>query len=209
MPRAARPYHHGDLKNALLQEAARIVETDGVDALSLRELARRLNVSHAAPTSHFADRNALLAELAADGFEELMRRLEEVAQARTPTIRLRDMGRAYVAFARARPGHYRVMFGRGFTKEPPATRLADVGLRAYSVFERAVTAALPPARARSPEKVQQAVFLAWSVTHGAAMLALDSPLGPMMLQADVEHDVIGEWVDKATAVVAAAISESG
>ncbi|WP_394840854.1 TetR/AcrR family transcriptional regulator [Pendulispora brunnea] len=206
MARVARPYHHGDLRNALLAEAAKVVETDGVAALTLRELARRLGVSHAAPTNHFPDKDALLAELAAQGFDELARDLEAGAHGRSPEVRLRELGRAYVRFALRRPGHYRVMFGRGFAKES-RTRLAEAGDRAFSTLQQAVTAAMPPTRARSAQRVREACFLACSVVHGAAMLLLDGPLAPHLSISPDDEAAVSELIDQATASVSTAIRE--
>ncbi|WP_394830195.1 TetR/AcrR family transcriptional regulator [Pendulispora rubella] len=206
MARVARPYHHGDLRNALLAEAAKLVETDGVAALTLRELSRRLGVSHAAPTNHFPDKDALLAGLAAQGFEELAHDLASVAQVRSAELWLRDLGRAYVRFALRRPGHYRVMFGRGFSKES-RTRLADVGERAFSILQQAVQATMPPTRARVAQRVREACFLACSVVHGAAMLLLDGPLAPHLSISMDDEDAVTDLIDQATASVSTAIRE--
>lgn len=172
--KARSRYHHGDLRRAFLDQAAKLVEVEGVGALTLREIARRVGVSHAASTNHFADKAALLEELAADGFEELAADLATASHARSATVSLREIGRAYVRFALRRPGHFRVMFGQ----HAPAvseSRLAIESQRAYAVLERAVVALLPPARARSAARVWEAAFYAWSVVHGAATLMLDSP----------------------------------
>jgi AcrR family transcriptional regulator len=172
MSKAKGRYHHGDLRRAFLDEAATLVEEKGRHALTLREVARRVGVSHAASTNHFADKAALLAELAADGFEELAAELGE-KRGRTPEANLREMGRAYVRFALRRPGHFRVMFGQE-SSSPASGRLATASNQAYDIFERAVVTLMPPARARSSERVWEAAFFAWSVVHGAAMLMLDS-----------------------------------
>ncbi len=207
MARAPSRYHHGDLRAALTEEAAKLVEAEGVDALTLRELARRLGVSHAAPGHHFADRAALLSELAAVGFEELAKDLETgAARGRTPTTQLRDMGRSYLRFALRRPGHYRVMFGREIRACAPSPRFVDAGSRAYGILQRVVTAALPPARARSPERVQEGTFLAWSSVHGAAMLLLD---GPRVLPASNDTALASALVDQLTETIAEAVARGG
>jgi AcrR family transcriptional regulator len=207
-PRAPA-YHHGDLRKALVEEAARLVETDGVDALTLRELARRLGVSHAAPAHHFADKAALLSELAADGYAELAAELEAgAARGRTPETRLREVGRGYLRFALRRPGHYRVMFGRELRTAVPSPKYEGAATRAYETLQSAVTRALPPARARSPERVREAAFLAWSVTHGAAMLLLD---GPQVhdVPSTGDREAVKALVEHVTAAVAAAIAKGG
>ena len=97
-------YHHGDLRPALLRAAAKILEKEGTGAISLRELARRTGVSHTAPYRHFADREALLAALAEEGFALLGGDLEGKAW--------REQAVAYVRFALANPERFRLMFTR-------------------------------------------------------------------------------------------------
>src|SRR5437016_7879863 len=95
-------YHHGNLRTALLRAAGERLEKQGITALSLREAARRVGVSHNAPYRHFADRETLLAALAAQGFDELA-----AAVASGPPAR---MGEAYVSFALEHPQRFRLMF---------------------------------------------------------------------------------------------------
>lgn len=97
-------YHHGDLRPALLAAAAQALEKDGPDGISLRELARRAGVSHTAPYRHFADRQALLAALAEEGFATLAAELDGKPW--------RDQAVAYVRFALAHPARFRLMFAR-------------------------------------------------------------------------------------------------
>jgi AcrR family transcriptional regulator len=97
-------YHHGELRAALLRAAAKILEKEGRDAISLRELARRAGVSHGAPYRHFADRDALLAALAEEGFSLLVEQLEGKAW--------REQAMAYLRFALADPERFRLMFTR-------------------------------------------------------------------------------------------------
>jgi AcrR family transcriptional regulator len=99
-------YHHGDLRAAILTEAARLVAERGADRVSLRELARESGVSHAAPAHHFTDRRGLFTALAAQGFELLAAALAEARP------RFLAAALAYVRFAIEHPGHYRVMFDK-------------------------------------------------------------------------------------------------
>ncbi len=179
--RARKPegrYHHGELRRALLDEAAAVVERDGVAALSLRELARRLGVSHAAPAHHFADKAALLVELARDGFERFAAALETAGgQATDPLDRLRRIGHAYVRFAIDHPGRFRVMFGREVSdvaSVPPS--LTEASDRSYAVVVAALETVLarwPPERRPPADAV---AFTCWTIGHGAAMLWIDGPL---------------------------------
>ena len=102
-----KSYHHGDLEAALIRSAGKILEKEGLDALSLREVARQAGVSHNAPYRHFAEREALLAALAAKGFEMLA----QAQQAAAAKGGLRAMGEAYVLFALEHPQRFRLMFG--------------------------------------------------------------------------------------------------
>ena len=135
----SRPYHHGDLPAALLEAALGLLEDD--QAFSLRAVARRAGVSPTAPYRHYADKEALLAALATDGFAQLAGHLEAAAE-------LTDMAVAYVAFALAHPGLFRLMYGRptadaasARTAEILASRLTDPA----HLVRTTVAAALTPA----------------------------------------------------------------
>src|SRR5271157_6262834 len=109
-------YHHGALKEALLAEAMRDLETEGLEGVSLRRLAESAGVSKTAPYRHFADKRDLLVAIAADGFRLLAEKLESAGS--TPAggsdtlDGIRSLFRAYMAFARARPALYRLMISR-------------------------------------------------------------------------------------------------
>jgi AcrR family transcriptional regulator len=109
---AKRPYHHGDLRNALLDAARAILEEESLAALSLRAVARRAQVSHAAPYRHFPNHEALLVELAVEGFAEL--RAEIATAAAAPgeeSDRIAHLGAAYMRFVARRPALTRLMYG--------------------------------------------------------------------------------------------------
>src|SRR3954463_6026375 len=111
-----RPYHHGNLRRALLDEALATIRAEGVDGLTLREIGARLGVSRTALYRHFADKRALLSAVATEGFrtlrQELVRAWEDGGRRREALV---AMGFAYIRFAVANPSHYRVMFG-GFVE---------------------------------------------------------------------------------------------
>jgi AcrR family transcriptional regulator len=173
---ASRPrrksYHHGDLCNALLETAAQAIREHGVAELRMRELTRRLGVSHGAPANHFKDREELLIALAIQGFERLtalQRQVLEGAHA-TPAAALDAIGVAYVAFARDNPAHFEVMFQRGLLTNPG---LATAAARCFEQLLGAV-AALDPKRSRERERNRgdrELVALgAWAMVHGLATL---------------------------------------
>lgn len=128
------PFHHGNLRAALLEEARRTLRDGSVEDLSLRELARRAGVSHGAPRSHFADRQALLDALAEQGFEHLTRQLADAGAAHPDDLtgRLRAVARAYVGFAVTDPGLMDLMFSTKGTGAPQHVQAAAG--RLFSTF---------------------------------------------------------------------------
>jgi len=118
-------YHHGNLREALLDRAAEVIAERGVEAISLRALARDLGVSHAAPSRHFADRRALLCELAKQGFRRSAEAMAAGAEAAgdDPVARYRALGRSYVRFAGDNPSYFRAI------NHPEVRSLADDELR--------------------------------------------------------------------------------
>jgi AcrR family transcriptional regulator len=108
-----RAYHHGDLRNTLIQLGTEMLIESGEASLSLRKLAQRAGVSHNAPYQHFADKNAMVAAIAEEGFRMLGEVVDRADDPNLvhPTERLAVVGRAYVAFALAHPSHLQLMFG--------------------------------------------------------------------------------------------------
>lgn len=151
-------YHHGDLRATLLQAAAEQIAAEGVDAVSLRALAHRAGVSHAAPAHHFGNRQGLLTELAIAGFELLADALHGAADD------FREMALAYLRFARTHPGHFDVMFRYALlpTDDP---RLAAARDRSSGELSAGV------AKLGVPEENRPSTELAaWSLVHGFAVL---------------------------------------
>src|ERR1700757_4431926 len=115
--RRPKPYHHGNLREALLEAAIRLIAEVGPTAFTLREVARRAGVSHNAPYRHFRDRDDLMAAVAAEGFQELTQAMVESAGQRTEALdRLKHAGLGYVTFALRRPEHFTVMFDAPMSK---------------------------------------------------------------------------------------------
>jgi AcrR family transcriptional regulator len=172
-PRTA--YHHGDLRNALVDAAERLIESGGGARLTLRAAAEAAGVSVAAPYRHFADREALLAAVLAQGFRELARRTATACRAAAePMDALVAVGLAYVAFAADRPAIYRLMFGPECDKAAHPDLMA-AGHEAFGVLVEAV------AQARAAGLIgdadPHAVALAgWSMSHGLASLHADGIL---------------------------------
>lgn len=177
----ADTYHHGNLRQALIEEAARILEANGVDAITFRGLARSLGVSHAAPSHHFADRNELLSELAADGYAGLADAMAVAQESSEPEDWLQESGRAYVRFGVANPQLYRMMFASQLMTEDCPERLSIESSRAYLLLLRACYRRNPEGDP-SEYRVQTPELAAWSIVHGVVMLWLDGQLGPSVPQ---------------------------
>jgi AcrR family transcriptional regulator len=172
-----RAYHHGNLRTALVDAAVRLVEREGADGLTLRAAARRAGVSQAAPYRHFADKEALLAAVAEEGFRALtaaMRRAMARADL-TPLERFRQTGSAYVGFARTHPAHYRVMFGRGvgdFARHPSLHQASE---ETFGLLVDALAAGQADGAIRAGDPRELAITT-WATTHGLVSLWMDGPL---------------------------------
>ena len=165
-----RRYHHGDLRATLLAAAARWLDERGAETLTLRELARAAGVSHAAPYHHFSGRDELLAGVAEHAFDRLGDALVAAASARDAAHALLDIGEAYVREAVAHPAQFRLMFG------PMLARKAEhPGLKRAA--ERAFTVLLEAASRYAPERGLELALAGWSLSHGAANLAIDGAFG--------------------------------
>lgn len=159
----AAKYHHGDLRSALLATAWNIVAKRGVDALSLRSVADEVGVSHAAPAHHFADKSALIDALRAEAWS----RFAEALEAAEPSG-LRELGRAYVAFATAHPRQMELMFRAG-----PSHDTGPSGGRAWNALSRTVAKELGPKRAADPKELNAMSMAAWAGVHGLASLVTE------------------------------------
>lgn len=159
-------YHHADLRPALLSAARRMLERDGPAALSLREVSRRAGVSHNAPYRHFADRAALLAAVAAEGFDALAARMQDAAANTSPDRRLSAIGAAYVRFALDAPNLFRLMFG-GLVRGADHADLAAAGARAHAVLA---------SEAKGEKSAPSRAVAAWAMVHGLAHLLLEGQI---------------------------------
>ncbi len=171
-------YHHGDLREALLQAATEMLVETGPKGLSLREAARRAGVSTGAPYRHFKDKDALLVALAARGFDALHEALQEVqaACAESDALeRVQRLGVAYVEFAADQPALFRLMFGELAPKTEGQPELLAASKAAGAHLPAAILA-VQQERALGDLDVEDATLMAWAVVHGVAALHLDGHL---------------------------------
>jgi AcrR family transcriptional regulator len=171
-------YHHGNLREALIDAGLKIVAEDGLDAVSLRAVARRANVSHSAPYHHFSNKAELLAALAAAGFERLVADIHaEIARLAPaePIDQLRAVGRSYMTFAAANPSVFRMMFRPELTQPAEHPLLQGAEARAFGTLMEVIVACQQRNQLPAGDPFAQAVC-AWSTVHGLSTLRVEQVL---------------------------------
>jgi AcrR family transcriptional regulator len=162
-----RSYHHGNLREALVDAALDLIAEKGPAGFTFAEAARQAGVSPAAPYRHFRDRDALMADVAKRGFERFERQLATAWDEGRPDLRqaFERVGKAYLAFARDEPAYFSAMFESGLSVSEHRA-LQDAGDRAFAVLRGACEAL---AAARRPPAMMMALHV-WSLSHGIASL---------------------------------------
>ena len=181
-----KPYHHGDLHEQLLNAGELALGEMPVEKVTLREIARRAGVSHAAPKHHFPTLGHLLGEIAARGFRRFVAALDEAANAapnQSPQTRLLAMGRAYLHFAEGNAAAYQMMFGQ---REPMVMtpNLITASYAAWAQLVEAVTAIVGQSRANG------AALHVWSSVHGLSSLKLAGRVPPDLPSHSVEEQML-------------------
>lgn len=161
-------YHHGDLKRALLDAALEMLDEEGADGIGLRELARKVGVSAAAPYRHFRSRQALLEAVATEGFRRFSAMMAAKEADFTEAERLPAMVEAYVRFALVQPALFRLMFSRQVDKTGNKA-LHDAAVEAYGALAKAAAREVPDAPS-------EGAVIAWSFAHGLSMLLIDEQI---------------------------------
>ena len=173
----AKRYHHGDLRNALIQAGQALLAEEGIAGLDLRKVARAAGVSHAAPYRHFADKQALLAAIAERGFHQLAERMD-AAIGQAPAVaaaQLEQLAHAYVRFALEHPAHMREMFS-GLTVK--RAKYPQLQAAAKQAFQRLVQI-IEHGQARGeigPGAPADLSMVTWAQIHGIAMLLIEDQL---------------------------------
>jgi AcrR family transcriptional regulator len=172
-----KPYHHGDLRNALLQAALELLAESGQENLSLREVALRAGVSSGAPYRHFENKEALLAALAEGGFRSLEAAMSEAVgkHPRNPIKQLRDIATAYLGMAEENPPFFKVMFGPYDTHDPVLKDVMPICEKVFrdlaGIFVKGI--ADDHFRKQDPER---SALSYWAMLHGLTMLLIDRKL---------------------------------
>ncbi|MFJ5958681.1 TetR/AcrR family transcriptional regulator [Paenarthrobacter sp. NPDC092416] len=198
-----QPYHHGNLREALLQRAMVTIEDAGVEGLSLRQLARDLNVSHGAPAKHFRDRQALIDALALAGFESMNGRILAASQA-TKDLRGRfaSVATAYVDFAVAHPALLTVMYATKHHTDS-GSELRSIGELGIKVARDLITEA-QAAGALAQGDAETLAFVCFVSLHGAAVLAAGKHLDALSVS-----DVVTATTDTLWAGMVAGVPSAG
>ena len=181
-PATATPYHHGALRDALLDAAERVLEREGLGGLTLRAVAREAGVSHAAPTHHFGDLTGLVSELAAIGFRQFNAAMAAACAADTPyPAKSLARAKAYVAYAQAHPGMYTLMF-RTERLDYSRPSLHEAAEASFAGLAGAIAASRHEDIREEALTLEQAAAIAraWSLVHGFTMLLLDGRLSDIL-----------------------------
>jgi AcrR family transcriptional regulator len=181
-------YHHGDLRRALVEAASELVKEHGPAGITLREAARRAGVTHAAPYRHFADKEALLAALAEQGFLLLRAAIEAAMEGVSASELLEQIGVTYVRFARDNPSQFRVMFGAEMGDKLRYPSLTQADQAVFDLLCRAIESA-QAAGVVAPGNPARLGMVQWSMLHGVASLVVDG----QMERAGVREEHLDEF----------------
>lgn len=186
-------YHHGDLKRAMIQGALELMREGGVGALTLRAAARRAGVSPAAPYRHFADKSALLAAVAEQGFHMLKDDMAKLVkeQPKDPVAAFRSAAIAYVRFAVDNPAHFRVMFGPEVADHSSHPNLAVAALESMAQLNQLV-ARCQEVKGMREGPTTEIALTSWSLMHGVASLSVAGQLPKK--QAEILAERFGYWL---------------
>ncbi len=170
-------YHHGDLKNALIKAGIEILSREGVGALSLRKVAQRAGVSHAAPYAHFTDKQALIAAISTEGYRMLYEKLETARQryAGDPLRQLVEAAWAYTRFALDDPDHFKITFSGSVEKEKDYPAFVEMSQKSFALVTELV-GNCQEAGILEAGPLDAMTVSVWSLVHGYVSLLLESQI---------------------------------
>lgn len=196
---------HGDVRRLVLDAAVAIIELEGAESLSMREVARRAGVSHQAPYHYFSDRSGIFAAISEEGFSGLAQAFRDVHETKMPAAKAGFI--AYLNFAREHVGHFRVMFRNdicGVITHESTQIAAD---SAFDELRLMVSRITGPEI--DPNKAFTFAAMLWSLSHGLATLVIDGPLPNKVPPGTNLEDQIQSVIDLSSHMVALEVAEMG
>ncbi|MEO8356341.1 MAG: TetR/AcrR family transcriptional regulator [Chloroflexota bacterium] len=193
----SKKYHHGDLKNSLIQAGVEILSKEGLGGLSLRKVAARAGVSHSAPYAHFKDRQALIAAISTEGFKKLYTALEAAVlqHADDPRQQLIEGAWSYVQFAMHNIDTFKIMFSGTLEKEKEYPAFVEISRKTFGLVVDVVQACQNAGvlRSASPELMSVSI---WGQIHGIVSLALEGQISHGVLDRYSVRDMILFAIDQ-------------
>jgi len=188
---SATPYHHGDLKNALIKAGTAILASEGLGGLSLRKVAKQAGVSHAAPYSHFRDKQALIAAISTEGFKQLFSQMESVRKAHqtNPETLLVETAWAFVQFALNAPDRFKLMFSSVLEKEKAYPDFVEISQKNFRQVVEIVEICQGAEILKSGDSELIALSL-WGTVHGFISLLLEGQISHTVLEKAPLKDIL-------------------
>ncbi len=173
----ATSYHHGDLKNALIAAGIDILSEEGLQALSLRKVALRAGVSHAAPYAHYADKQALIAAIATEGYRRLYETLRAIGErhAGDPLRQLVEAAWAYAQFAQQDPAHFKITFSGAVEQQRQYPAFVEMSQQCFGVLVQ-IVAACQAEQLLKPGPPDLLAVSVWGLVHGVVSLLLEDQI---------------------------------
>jgi len=196
---------HGDVRRLVLDAAIAIIESDGAESLSMREVARRAGVSHQAPYHYFRDRSGIFAVISEEGFSSLAQAFRDVDETEMPAAKAGFI--AYLNFARKHTGHFRVMFRNDICGVMTHDSTAVAADSAFDELRLMVARITGPSI--DPKDAFTFAAMLWSLSHGLATLVIDGPLPNKIPPGTSLEDQISAVIDLSSHMVALEAAEKG
>ena len=196
----SKKYHHGDLKNALIQAGVEILAKEGVSGLSLRKVAQHAGVSHSAPYAHFPDKQSLIAAISTEGFNQLYAELEAAVSpySKNPKKQLIEGARAYVRFAEKHTDTFKIMFSGVLEKEKDYPSFVEISSKTFKLVVEVVQACQSAAILPAAPADLMAVSV-WGQLHGIVSLALEGQVPHTILDRHNIQEIVSFAIGQMTA----------